>query len=202
LLQASGFAPASIYLSDFVTLDDRVSCDDLAHALDGQVNKLGVDLGSTALIAHSTGAIITRRWLLDRRTQAQPLPSHFISCAGANHGSTLAQLGATQLAHIFRQLTEGLNVGQRVLQDLDYGSLFLRTLNRDWLNAWNDASAPLWREVYCFSMGGTDHSYWQNQLAWESHEAGSDGTVRISAANLNYRLIDLVLSCGVQRKYA
>jgi hypothetical protein len=191
LLQASGFAPASIFLSDFVTLDDRVSCDDLAHALDGQIEKLALDLGSTAIIAHSTGAIVTRRWLLNRRAAAQALPSHFISCAGANHGSTLAQLGITELAHIFRQLTQGSSVGLRVLQDLDYGSLFLRTLNRDWLNAWNDASAPLWRDVYCFSMGGTDHSYWQNQLAWQSHEAGSDGTVRISAANLNYRFIYL-----------
>ncbi|MGC2633754.1 MAG: hypothetical protein WA215_06010 [Candidatus Cybelea sp.] len=191
LLQASGLAPTSIFLSDFVTLDDRVSCDDLAIALDVKVNKLGLDWGSTAVIAHSTGAILTRRWLLNRRSGAEPLPSHFISCAGANHGSTLAQLGITELSHIFRQLTEGSSVGQRVLQDLDYGSLFLRMLNRDWLTAWNNANAPLWRDVYCFSMGGTDHSYWQNQLAWQSHEAGSDGTVRISSANLNYRFIDL-----------
>ena len=191
LLQASGFAPTSIYLSDFVTLDDRVSCDDLAQARDDQIKSLGLDPGSTAVIAHSTGAIVTRRWLLTRRSAGQPLPSHFVSCAGATHGSTLAQLGVTQLAHIFRQLTDGSSVGQRVLQDLDYGSTFLRKLNRDWLNAWNDVAMPLWRDVYCFSMGGTDHSYWQNQLAWQSHEAGSDGTVRISAANLNYRFIDL-----------
>ncbi len=191
LLQFSGFAAASIYLSDFITLDDRVSCNDLAAALDGQLDKSGLDLGTTAIIAHSTGAIVTRRCLLDRRTTRKALPSHFISCAGANHGSTLAQLGLTELAHIFRQLQGGTSVGQRVLEDLDYGSAFLRQLNRDWLNAWNDDSAPLWRDIYCFSMGGTDHSYWQNQLSWQSHETGSDGTVRISGANLNYRFIDL-----------
>lgn len=141
ILQVDGFTPASLYYSAFVSLDDYVSCDDLAAALEDQIASLeqrGLTLAKTALIAHSTGAIITRRWMLNRRTQGKPSPSHFISCAGANHGSTLAQLGRGELARAFRGLTQASSVGQRVLADLDYGSDFLRLLNRDWLDAWND----------------------------------------------------------------
>lgn len=195
LLDAAGFERTAIYLSAFVSLDDYVSCTDLAVALERRIATLesehGLDLGRTAIICHSTGAIITRRWLLDRRRRGGKTPSHLITCAGANHGSTLAQLGRSELAHLFREFTENSSVGRRVLEDLDYGSAFLRRLNREWLDAWLDAGAPLWKDTYCFSMGGTDHSYWQNQLVWQSREPGSDGTVRISGANLNYRFLDL-----------
>jgi hypothetical protein len=194
LLQAGGLAPEAIFLSAFVSLDDYVTCNDLAAALEHQIaamERAGLDLGTTAIICHSTGALVTRRWLLDRRAAGGKTPSHLITAAGANHGSTLAQLGRTELAHVFRHLTEQTDVGKRVLEDLDYGSTFVRTLNREWLEAWNDGGAPLWKDVYCFSMGGADHSYWQNQLVWQSREAGSDGTVRISGANLNYRFLDL-----------
>ena len=199
LLQADGYDPGTMFLSAFVSLDDYVSCDDLALAMERRVADLetnqGIDLGKTAFIMHSTGAIVARRWLLNRFAAGKKMPSHLISCAGANHGSTLAQLGRTELAYVFRQLTEGSDVGKRVLEDLDFGSEFLRTLNADWLEAWNDGS-PLFEETYCFSMGGTDHSYWQNQLTWAASELGSDGTVRISAANLNFRIIRLAPPYG------
>jgi len=44
--------------------------------------------------------------------------------------------------------------------------------------------------MYCFSMGGdsigNDPAM---QIMWQTHEAGSDNTVRISGANLNYRIL-------------
>jgi hypothetical protein len=198
LLQADGIAGAAIYLAGFISLDDYLGCDDLAKALEQRITSLvaehGIDLGKTMLVAHSTGALVARRWILDRRAAKKVAPatatlSHFVSCAGANHGSTMAQLGRTELAYLFRTLTQGQSVGKRVLEDLDYGSEFLRTLNREWLDAWNDPANPLYADTFCFSMGGSDHSFWQNHLTWQSHEAGSDGTVRISGANLNYRWI-------------
>lgn len=194
LLQAEGFEAASLFYTAFVSLDDYVSCDDLSTALEYQMSALetkGLDLSTTALVAHSTGSIIARRWMLDRRKKGSTSLSHFISCAGANHGSTLAQLGRGGLARIFRHITESSSVGQRVLTDLDYGSDFLRRLNSEWLEAWNDPKSPLCDETFCFSLGGTDHAYWQNQLTWQSRECGSDGTVRISASNLNYRIISV-----------
>ena len=200
LLAADGIRAESIYLAGFVSLDDLVSCDDLAYALEHRVATLeanyGLDLSRTILIAHSTGAIIARRWILDRRNAkksnpALPTLSHFMSCAGANHGSTMAQLGLTELAHVYRTVAEHKAVGKRVLEDLDYGSAFLTKLNRQWMEAWNDPADPLFAETFCFSIGGTDHSYWQNHLFWQSHESGSDGTVRICGANLNYRWITI-----------
>ncbi|HXM18322.1 MAG TPA: hypothetical protein VN934_05870 [Candidatus Tumulicola sp.] len=192
LLASAGVSTNSILLSAFISLDDAVSCDDLAFALEDRMAVLeakhGVNLRKTAMITHSTGAIVTRRWILNRmkRYPSKDLPSHFISCAGANHGSSLAQLGRSIMAKIFREFEQHTSVGVRVLQDLDYGSAFLRRLNGEWLAEWNRPQSSLSR-VFCFSMGGADHSFWKNQLAWQAHETGSDGTVRISAANLNYR---------------
>jgi hypothetical protein len=200
LLQTDGISPNKIFLAGFVSLDDCVSCDDLASGLETRIATLeasyGLDLSRTILISHSTGAIISRRWILNRRAMnekgaGKKTLSHFMSCAGANHGSTMAQLGQSQLAYLFRSVTEGRAVGKRVLQDLDYGSVFLRKLNRDWLVAWNDGTSPLYADTFCFSIGGTDHSFWQNHLTWQSREFGSDGTVRISGANLNYRWISV-----------
>lgn len=192
LLQNEGVEAVSMFLSAFITLDDDISCDDLAGALERRIALLEktIDMRKTMIIAHSTGAIVVRRWLLDRLVSGGTMPSHFLSAAGANHGSTMAQLGQTALAHLFRSITQRSSVGARVLDDLDYGSVFLRKLNRDWLDAWN-ASSPLYSKTFCFSIGGTDHSFWENQLAWQSRESGSDGTVRISGANLNYRFIEL-----------
>jgi hypothetical protein len=194
LLAAGGIATEQIFLSAFVSLDDQISCDDLAVALESRIATLeaqhGVDLRKTTVITHSTGAIVARRWMLNRlkQTPAKPLPLHFISCAGANHGSSLAQVGQSMIAKIFREFAEHTSVGARVLDDLDYGSAFLRRLNGEWLAAWNDPASAL-GSAFCFSLGGADHSFWKNQLAWQAHETGSDGTVRISAANLNYRWI-------------
>jgi len=207
LLVADGISRQKIFLAGFVSLDDRVSCDDLAAGLEARVSMLelsyGLDLSRTILISHSTGAIVSRRWILKRRAMnssdaTKKTLSHFLSCAGANHGSTMAQLGQTQLAYLFRSITQGQSVGKRVLEDLDYGSAFLRSLNRDWLDAWNDAANPLYADTFCFSIGGTDHSFWQNHLTWQSREFGSDGTVRISGANLNYRWISVP---GTQSAY-
>jgi hypothetical protein len=192
LARTEGIPPPNIILAAFVSLDDQISCDDLAYALDRQIAALEkakrIDLRRTAIISHSTGSIITRRWMLNRLASGGPLPSHFISCAGANHGSTLAQLGRTAMAYIFRELTEGTSVGQRVLDDLDYGSAFLRKLNSEWFAAWNAGRLD---PAFCFSIIGTDHSFWRNQLDWHSRENGSDGTVRISGSNLNYRYIEV-----------
>ena len=116
------------------------------------------------------------------------LPSHFISLAGANHGSTLAQLGNMQMVYLYRAISGGTAVGAEVLQDLDYGSEFLLKLNNDWLDAYCSANPP---GTMLFSLGGDDHSAIDHQIFWQTHEDGSDGTVRVSAANLNYRMMTI-----------
>jgi hypothetical protein len=190
LLTADGYATQHIYLSAFDTLNDDITCNDLALALEQRVLQLeatGLDITKTAVIVHSTGAIITRRWILNRYKDNKPLPSHFISLAGANHGSTLAQLGNMQLVHLYRGAM-GTSVGAEVLQDLDYGSEFLLQLNEEWLDAYLSNQPP---KVFAFGLGGDDHSAIDYQLFWQTHEDGSDSTVRISGANLNYKMLSI-----------
>ena len=200
LLEARGFTPQNILLSEYVSLDDAISCDDLAMALEAQVtDQLHLDandLKQTALVCHSTGAIVTRRWILNRFAKGMPLPSHLITIAGANHGSSLAQVGRTAIARVFRWIgQDGRPVGERVLADLDYGSTFLWTLNTQWLDAWNNKD--LGAQVYCFSFGGDKHGAsfllnlpeFPDVPGWQFLEPGSDSIVRVSGANLNYNLV-------------
>jgi len=189
VLQQHGFNASNIYLSAWDSLNDDITCTDIANALEVKIAVLetaGLDIADTAFITHSTGAIVFRRWLLTRWANRQRLPSHFISLAGANHGSSLAELGSTDLAQFYRWINGNTSVGKEVLQDLDYGSVFLLALNEDWLNAYNSAQPP---GTLCFSLGGDNHSGLENQFFWQSHENGCDTTVRVSGANLNYRIV-------------
>ena len=185
-----------IVLSAFDSLDDQISISDLAAALDDHISslerlQLGWDTATSAIVCHSTGALIARRWMLDRiQAGNDHIPSHLISMAGANHGSTLAQAGKSVLGYLQKLLQKHiLSVGARVLADLDYGSDFLLRLNEEWLKARNDPASSL-SSRYCFSMGGdwigSDPTM---ELYWGTHEFGSDNTVRISGANLNYRML-------------
>jgi hypothetical protein len=173
LLANDGYMPEHIFLSAFDSLNDDITCDDLANALEYRVLQLelaGLDMSDTGVICHSTGAMVVRRWMLNRRKNKGKLPSHLISLAGANHGSTLAQLGRTQIAFFFRELG-GTSVGAEVLQDLDYGSDFLLMLNEDWLDAHLSENPP---DTFSFSLIGDDHSALDHQFFWQTHEDGSD----------------------------
>ncbi|HEV3158057.1 MAG TPA: hypothetical protein VGZ00_11995 [Candidatus Baltobacteraceae bacterium] len=183
-----------IALSAFDSLDDGVTIDDLADGLEIRMLALeaqGWKTNDAAVICHSTGALVARRWMLNRLGTDKPLPTHFISMAGANHGSSLAQMGRTPLSYAHEYLTKkSVGVGARVLIDLDYGSDFLLRLNREWLThrfAVPKNDDQRLAGMYVFSMGGDslgpDPAV---RLLWASSEHGSDNTVRISGANLNY----------------
>ncbi|HEV2439476.1 MAG TPA: hypothetical protein VGX97_05390 [bacterium] len=186
-----GIPSQSILLSAFLSLDDNVTCDDLAHALEDhvttQIEAQGGSITRTAVVCHSTGALVARRWILNRLGAGLPTPSHLITYAGANHGSTMAQLGRTIIARLFREIVQQSSVGQRVLADLDYGSAFLWQLNDEWLDAWNAGRLD---GVYCFSLGGDNHGGFPGEVIWQVGERGSDSIVRVSGANLNYTRMD------------
>ena len=191
LLSEQNFSNESILLSAFLSLDDQVTCDDVAAALEDQVSQIearDASMRRTALVCHSTGAIVARRWILNRLARGRELPSHLITFAGANHGSTLAQLGRTIIARLFRNVVEQSSVGQGVLADLDYGSSFLWALNTEWLDAANTGRLD---GLYCFSLGGDNHSPFEAEVFWQTHEAGSDSVVRVSGANLNYSRMEV-----------
>jgi hypothetical protein len=194
-LQAAVPGVGRIVLAAFDTLDDTVTIDDLADAMETRVHAIEAasqfTVAGAAVICHSTGALVARRWLLNRLAAGTQIPSYLITMAGANHGSSLAQMGKSVLGYVQKLLLKHLpTVGAAVLTDLDYGSDFLLRLNREWLERWNDGSLD---GLFAFSMGGdyvgSDSAM---QVFWQTHEPGSDNTVRISGANLNYTMIDVV----------
>lgn len=198
-LQAALPGVGDIVLAAFNSLDDTVTIDDLADAMEARVTALGPQWvrGPWAIVCHSTGALIARRWLLNRLGKA-PIPTHFVTMAGANHGSTLAQMGKSVLGYVQKLfLKQSLTVGANVLTDLDYGSDFLLKLNAEWMRRWNDGSLD---GLWAFSLGGdsvgNDRAL---QIFWETHEPGSDNTVRISGANLNYTLLEVSHGPGDSR---
>lgn len=185
-----------VVLAAFNSLDDTVTIDDLADAMEERVKALGASWtqGPWAIICHSTGALVARLWLLNRLGSG-PIPTHLVTMGGANHGSTLAQMGKSVLGYVQKMfLKQSPTVGANVLTDLDYGSDFLLKLNADWMARWNDGSLDA---LSTFSMGGdfvgNDRSL---QVFWQTHELGSDNTVRISGANLNYTLIEATHGVG------
>jgi hypothetical protein len=187
---------ANIVVSAFDSLDDTVSIDDLAGALEDRVQRLeqgrGWVMNETAVLCHSTGALVARRWMLNRALNGvapDKLPSHLITMAGANHGSSLAQIGRSAVGYLQKFLSKkGTSVGARVLIDLDYGSDFLMRLNTQWLDL---VQKPPLSSTYLFSMGGdTIGKDPAMGLFWATKEPGSDNTVRISGANLNYTILE------------
>ncbi len=198
LLAGAGFD--SIVLSAFDSLDDVVTIDDLAEALElrvGDLEATGFDVRDASFVCHSTGALVARRWILNRRAAAASpdaavLPARIVSVAGANHGSSLAEIGKTPIGYLQKLVFKHvLSVGKGVLTDLSYGSDFLWRLNSEWLAAWNDDEHPLHAQVLAFSLGGD--SIGTNEamkIFWATSESGSDNTVRISGANLNYTLLE------------
>ncbi len=191
LLAAQGYT--TIVLSAFNSLDDHVSIDDLAEALERRVDfvQLG-DLARTAIVCHSTGALVVRRWMLNRIAKNLDLPARLITMAGANHGSTLAEIGKSVVGYLEKIVqAHEFTVGARVLTDLDYGSAFLLKLNTEWLVEWNKPQGPL-AKTLLFSMVGDYIGDDKSMLVfWGTHEPGCDNTVRISGANLNYTVMEI-----------
>jgi hypothetical protein len=182
-----------LYLAKYVSFADEVRVDDIAR---GMQNAISAEVlpkltkgDRFACITHSTGGPAVRKWIdLYYRGRLNKCPlGHLIMLAPANHGSALAQLGKTRLARM-KFFTEGVQPGTGVLDWLELGSDQSWELNLDWL-AYDCVAGGL----YPFVLTGQkiDRSFYDNLNAY-TDEAGSDGVVRVAAANLNYGLIRLV----------
>lgn len=182
----------NIYLGHYISFDDTVTVDDIARAFDQAVrdeiaDKLR-DGERFACITHSTGGPIVRKWMdLYFKNHLEKCPlSHLIMLAPANHGSALAQLGKSRLARI-KSFFEGVEPGQHVLDWLELGSDMSWQLNESWLDY--DCTA---HGIYSFVLTGQkiDRQLYDAVNSYTG-EAGSDGVVRVTAANMNYSLLKL-----------
>lgn len=182
----------NIYLGRYISFDDTVTVDDIARAFNHAVRDEIADklrAGERfACITHSTGGPIIRKWLdLYYKTNLSQCPlSHLIMLAPANHGSALAQLGKSRLGRI-KSFFEGIEPGRRVLDWLELGSDMSWQLNESWLD-YNCTAHGIYAVVL---TGQTIDRQLYDAVNSYTGEAGSDGVVRVAAANMNYSLLTL-----------
>lgn len=188
---------AHLYLGKYVSFADEVNLDDIARGMQQAVEseilpklKAGEKF---ACITHSTGGPVARKWIdlfFKGRLSECPL-GHLVMLAPANHGSSLAQLGKSRLSRM-KFFMEGVQPGTGVLNWLELGSDQSWELNSAWLEY-----ECLQAGLYVFVLAGQtiDHSFYDHLNSYTG-EAGSDGVVRVAAANMNYGLIRLIQQDG------
>lgn len=204
-------APASlalqvqhIYLGRYISFNDAVTLDDIAIAFEAaRLRELGDS--EFSVITHSTGGPLIRQWLaryygsatdgvshlgqgvaggsaeqLRASLSRSPL-THLVMLAPANHGSALAQLGKSRVSRL-KAWFDGVEPGQQVLDWLELGSDGQHRLNLQWLN-WDLLSA----QIYPFVLTGESiDSALYDYVNSYTGEVGSDGVVRVCAANMNF----------------
>lgn len=182
----------NIYLGRYISFADTITIDDIARAFDQAVRDEIADQlrdgERFACITHSTGGPVVRKWMdLYFKSDLAKCPlSHLVMLAPSNHGSALAQLGKSRLSRI-KSFFEGMEPGQHVLDWLELGSDMSWQLNESWL----DYDCPA-NGIYPFVLTGQkiDRQLY-DALNSYTGEAGSDGVVRVAAANMNYSLLKL-----------
>jgi hypothetical protein len=176
---------ADIWLSEYVSFDDAVTMPDLVRAFDHALRDLHLLDASFACVTHSTGGPVVREWLRAQRdtpgTYSTIRLSHLVMLAPANFGSALAQLGKGVLGRL-KSWFDGVEPGQRILDWLELGSAESLSLNLDHIHG----ADPVASGHYLFVLAGDrpDRALYDHLNSYTG-EDGSDGVVRIAAANLN-----------------
>lgn len=182
LANEAGLKPIVINLADWESMDDRVSYLDLAEAMNRAwiSHKLPTNSRSINLIVHSTGALIAREWIT-RFFMPENVPiKRLVMLAPANFGSGLAHKGRSFIGRAIKGWSNGFETGTNILKGLELASPYTRQLaERDLFSkeAWYGPGRILTTVIV-----GDEGYDGVRQIA---NEDGSDGTVRISTANLN-----------------
>lgn len=183
-----GVQPAVISLGEYVTLNDYVSYVDLLAGLEKAWSDHGLPRteGSVDMVVHSTGALVARQWL-DWLTKSQNAPcpvKRLCMLAPANFGSPLAHKGQSFIGRVVKGSqanSDGpLQSGREVLKGLELASPFT------WNLAGSDLFGPntIYKTGRCLCTVLVGNKGYDG-LAAMANEDGSDGTVRVSTANLN-----------------
>jgi hypothetical protein len=181
-----------IQLSRYISFNDQTRMQDIARALDQALRDLpgnnDMCIEPFVFITHSTGGPLVRIWLdhfYGTQLQTAPL-KHLIQLAPANHGPALAIIGKSRIGRL-KALFNGVEPGEQILTWLQLGSddqweLNHRTLQYDYLAA----------QIYpfVFTGQGIDRKFFDFINSYLT-EPGSDGVIRICAANLNTTHLNL-----------
>ncbi|MCE2966642.1 MAG: esterase/lipase family protein [Phycisphaerales bacterium] len=185
LAERLGTAVAPIALGDYITLNDYVTFEDLRSAMDRAWSEFGLPRRdrSVGMVVHSTGALVARLWLAGLNAGPGPV-HHLVMLAPANFGSPLAHKGQSFIGRVLKGFQENgdapMHSGLRVLKGLELASPM----------QWDLAHRDRFGDANRFDTGGClctvlvgNHGY--DGIAAIANEAGSDGTVRLSTANMN-----------------
>jgi len=184
----------NIFLGRYISFNDEVRLEDISRAMEQAVQQQIVAKNPGArfvCITHSTGGPVVRTWWKNYyMDEGKTCPmSHLVMLAPANHGSALAQLGKGRLSRV-KCWFDGVEPGQRVLDWLELGSNDAWKLNKDWIDNGQSHIGP--SGVFPFSIIGQsiDRKLYDHLNAYTG-ELGSDGVVRVAAANQNSTYIKL-----------
>lgn len=178
-----------IYLGRYISFHDEVKIDDIARAFEqARLDVVGKD-NEFSCITHSTGGPVMRAWVEQYygKDKLCDLPmKHLIMLAPANFGSALAQLGKSKIGRI-KSWFQGMEPGEGVLNWLEIGSDKQLELNKKWMDYESVKNG-----FFPFVLTGQaiDKKLY-DYLNSYTGEKGSDGVVRVCAANMNYRYLKL-----------
>lgn len=206
-LKRNGYDVTPLFLGDYISLRDDVRIEDVARRMEEVVREKQARPvaardrlnGTFDLIVHSTGGLLARRWISEYYPAGGCPVRNLLMLAPANFGSALAHKGRSLVGRLFKGgFKNGFQVGEEMLHALELGSSFQWDLaQRDLFVPEGAARANAFYgpdAVRPFVITGT-HPYkgFGRDLV---NENGSDGTVRVAAANLNAygRTIDFTAS--------
>lgn len=190
-LAANDFDVVPIYLGDYLSMNDEVTLHDLGFAFRRALRDKGIaqERHSFDVVVHSTGGLVIREYLrqvCQGRPHETPV-GRLLMLAPANFGSPLAKLGKSVLGRLLKgwDWDHFGETGTCILEGLELASPYTFQLALDDLfDPDNDVFAPENTRVTVL-VGTNSYDNYRKAM----HENGSDGTVRVSTANLNASLL-------------
>jgi len=181
---------AHVKLGDYISMDDDVTYDDVAEALEKAWvrEQLPTDPRSVDVIVHSTGGLVIRHWMTRHKSPATNPIHRLLMLAPANFGSPLAHKGRSFIGRVAKgfKSDKPFQTGTHILKGLELASPF------SWDLALRDCfSDQVWYgpgKVLCTVLVGSSGYSGISAIA---NENGTDGTVRVSTANLHPKYISM-----------
>ncbi len=198
-LRTRGYEAVPIWLGDYISMDDDVRIEDVAKRMEEVIREKMAKEGLKSpfdLVVHSTGGLVARQWLSAYYAEGNAPVKRLVMLAPANFGSRLAAMGQSLLGRVVKGWKNWFHTGKEMLRALELASPL------QWDLAQGDLFVPEGQagaqtpyggdRVWPFVISGT-HPY-PGTLRQIVNENGSDGTVRVAAANLNARGITIDFS--------
>lgn len=183
---------AEINLGDYLSLDDKVTFNDLVAALD-RAWTFTRRKRSADVIVHSTAALVVRDWLTQCFTAERNPVRRLLMLAPANFGSPVAHTGRSVVgrAALGWGGSKIFETGTHLLKGLELASPYSAALaerdlfgNARWYGEGRILATTL--------VGNAGYS----GIRAVANKPGSDGTVRVSTANLNAARLDMAFPEG------